>query len=395
MMPEGGGVATLPAAWHGAYAPPPCRVAPCDGKGNGLLATRAIAEGETIFTETPRVCATLSAVPHCAHCCRSMAPPLPGLPAGSLQHWPSPAAVTCPRCQQRYCSEQCRAVAAASYHAVLCGGGAGAGGCSEAAAVVSDAQARDKPVASLEPAPAAAQSKQAAASDQLRAYCGEFVGGALDRCAEYPLMALKLIAMAISELRAATSDTKQQQQLCFQQALVGAAELGEWGLYAVGASEQLPTTMSAAVIWPLMVDAIGMSSEEQAWLGGVAAVELVLDVLCSNGIRITPRSPFDIYMGRLRREGNEERRAAVLVAVQKLVEGALEDQALAGAGSGDGTELSCAAGEMDELLRDMCGVSVGGLYAVHSKINHSCDFNSEVEGYHFDNTLIQVRHRTA
>ena len=129
----------LPAAWHGAYQAPPCGVAECGVKGNGLLATRGIAEGEVVFTERPRVCATLSAVPHCAHCCRSTAPPLPGLPADSLQHWPSPATATCPECDECYCSEQC-AAAAVRYHRVLCGGAKSL----QAAVVAVPARAKDE-----------------------------------------------------------------------------------------------------------------------------------------------------------------------------------------------------------------------------------------------------------
>lgn len=41
-------------------------------------------------------------------------------------------------------------------------------------------------------------------------------------------------------------------------------------------------------------------------------------------------------------------------------------------------------------MREMCGVTVGGLYAAQSKVNHSCDYNCQVEGFHFENSLIQV-----
>lgn len=344
--------AVLPAAWHGAYQPPPCVVRECGAKGNGLEATRAIAEGEVIFTECPRACATLSAVPHCAHCCCSMAPPLPGLPADSLQHWPSAATVKCPGCDESYCSEQC-AAAAAWYHRVLCDGG----------------------VENL------VQSKKAKAFAKLRAYCQEFVDGALGRCAEYPLIALKLVAMAVSGLR--TARCNKTELPSFEDALVGATEL-QWGNYATAPGDGAPKAMDRAIIWSLLVEATGMSTDEQAWAGGAASVEYILGVLCANCIRITPRSPFDIFMARLRQEGNEQRRAAVLVAVQKLVQDTHEARRDVEQGEG------CAAGEMDELIRGICGVSVGALYAVHSKINHSCDFNCEVEGYHFDNSLIQV-----
>lgn len=373
----------LPAAWHGAYQPPPCGVAECGVKGNGLLATRGIAEGEVVFTERPRVCATLSAVPHCAHCCRSTAPPLPGLPADSLQHWPSPATATCPECDECYCSEQC-AAAAVRYHRVLCGGAKSL----QAAVVAVPARAKDELMEYFEEeeeeaeAEPLAQSPKAQAAARLRAYCGEFAGGALERCAEYPLMALKLIAMALSELRDA--DTTPS----FEDALVGAGELA-WGAYATAAGDEGPkVAMDSAVIWPLVVEATGMSTAEQAWAGGESAVQLVLGVLCANGIRITPRSPFDIFMARVRQEGNDQRRAAVRLAVGKLVKSAHEAQGDGGQGV---AARPCAAGEMDELIRGLCAVSVGAVYAAHSKINHSCDFNCEVEGYHFDSCLIQVR----
>eukprot|EP01043_Picozoa_sp_COSAG02_P048958 COSAG02_NODE_4868_length_4881_cov_7.175659_4_plen_417_part_00 len=371
--------AVLPAAWHGAYQPPPCVVRECGVKGNGLEATRAIAEGEVVFTECPRVCVTLSAVPHCAHCCRSTAPPLPGLPPDSLQHWPSPATIKCPDCAESYCSEQC-ATAAASYHRVLCDGGAES--LRTAAAAVPVAAAKDELMEYFEEETEAALvlPKKAQAFARLRAYCEEFTDGALDRCAEYPLMVLKLIAMAVSELRAG-NNTELRVMLSFEDALVGATQL-QWGNYATAPRDGAPKAMDRALIWSLVVEAIGMSTDEQVWAGGIGAVEFVLSVLFANCIRITPRSPFDIFMSRLRQEGDEQRRAAVRIAVQKLVKDAHEAQS-------DGGE-TCAPGEMDELIRGICGVSVGAMYAVHSKINHSCDFNIEVEGYHFDNSLIQV-----
>ena len=376
----------LPAAWHGAYQPPPCVVSECGVKGNGLLATRGIAEGEVVFTECPRVCVTLSAVPHCAHCCRSTAPPLPGLPADSLQHWPSPATVTCPECDEHYCSEQC-AAAAVRYHRVLCGGARSL----QAAVAAVPATAKDELMEYFEEEAEAeaeaqplAQLAKAHAAARLRAYCGEFACGALERCAEYPLMALKLIAMALSELRSGLRNTATTPS--FEDALVGAGEL-PWGTYATATGRQGPKAMDSAIIWPLIVEATSMSTAEQAWAGGEPAVELILGVLCANGIRITPRSPFDIFMARIRQEGNDHRRAAVRLAVENLVKSAHE--AKGDGGQGDAAR-PCAAGEMDDLIRGMCAVSVGALYAAHSKINHSCDFNCEVQGYHFDNCLIQV-----
>ena len=399
--------APLPAAWHGAYQPPPCRVEPFGpGKGNGLVAARAIAEGEIIFTETPRVCASLSELPHCSHCARSLAPPLPGLPEESLQHWPAPPAITCPCCAAKYCSEQCCATAAGSYHAVLCQLPL------EAVAAAPEVVRQDLlayyadddgggdgtdalPMPRL-PLAVPASGPALVATAKLQAYCEGFLGGALDKCAVFPLMALKLVAMAVHRRR---TDAEPLQS--FEAALVG-PQLDPWGLYAQ-AMEVLPVAMDTHTIWELIVSAVGMSDEEQDWAGGKEAIQLVLAVLFSNGIKITPQSPFDVYMGRVRREGNEERRASVLTAVQQLVKDHCHQRqeqhgkAADAAADGDGCDatldhpvVEVARGDMDDLLRSMCGVSVGALYATHSKINHSCDFNAQVEGYHHQNSLIQV-----
>jgi hypothetical protein len=116
-----------------------------------------------------------------------------------------------------------------------------------------------------------------------------------------------------------------------------------------------------------------MTLSERQWCG-VSAVELLFQILFANAIRVSPQTPYDIYMGQLRHANSDVRRDAHTRA-HTLVNDIAGD---------------VAPSEMDRVLREQCGFSVAAIYCLHSKINHACDFNCQVEPYHFDNCLIQV-----
>eukprot|EP01052_Picozoa_sp_SAG31_P042917 SAG31_NODE_6976_length_1829_cov_1.130058_1_plen_195_part_00 len=46
--------------------------------------------------------------------------------------------------------------------------------------------------------------------------------------------------------------------------------------------------------------------------------------------------------------------------------------------------------QLDDVARARCGFTVAAIYALHSKMNHSCNFNAQAEMFPFDNCLVQV-----
>ena len=92
--------------------------------GNGLFASRPINKGEVIFTELPICCATLTGLPHCAHCGRSLAPRSSvGLGHEDADLWPDLPQIPCASgCGEIYCSIHCRESASSMYHCIICPG---------------------------------------------------------------------------------------------------------------------------------------------------------------------------------------------------------------------------------------------------------------------------------
>jgi hypothetical protein len=381
--------AAAPSAWHGAFDRPPVKLTMTPHWGNGLLATRDIAPGEVVFTETPLSCVTLSNVPHCDLCSRSMAPPsLAGLEAGDreLELWPAVAAVACERgCTAVYCSTHCRDTALSTYHSVVCPG--------LPAAVVSALEQEAVPLPATaaeellqffegdseeeaaeadEPrAAAATHARQAEAALELRTYCQEVLGeGPLEHCCEFPLMVLRLVAMALALARRPGGDTLLRQPFCNAPATAEAGPesslFGGRAAFARGSIEALPALIDYSRVHGLVAGATHMSAAELAWVDH-EALKRCFSLCFSNTIRIFPRTPFDCYLGRLRRAPSLQRRAGmekVWVAVDAVVAGEAEQEAAEeeeeqAGGGGSGSRMGGShsqirrplPGELDAVMR--------------------------------------------
>ena len=112
----------------------PCRIA-FSKYGRSIVATKAVAAGETVFRDLPLVSAqTLESLdaPACAHCAKSLLEAAEYFGSDFLkmsegerklvkQHWPEITKIDCPHCmRERYCSEKCQDMAWYEYHEVLC-----------------------------------------------------------------------------------------------------------------------------------------------------------------------------------------------------------------------------------------------------------------------------------
>ena len=430
-----------PTAWHGAYEKPPVVLQPT-AWGNGLFAGRAIAAGEVVFTETPLCCAAIDTVPHCAQCARSMASgALVGLADEDAALWPEIAPLPCEQgCEATYCSTQCRSAAFRDYHCALCTGEpipprqkAGAAPPSDATQELieyfeeSDEEEPDGSPAKQRNAAAAALLRwgaeddfsavtpQTAAKAELYAYCSDVLAeGPLEHCAEFPLLALRLVATGLALVRSSSGEAWLRQP--FGGAV--APLFGGLAPFARMAEQKLPPLLDYERVWTLIATLTGMSTAEREW-ADLASLKMLFGVLFGNAIRIFPRAPFDAYMGRIRRLGSKSKAKAlervwraVGAAVAAEAVGVRETVSETAAGSAergaDQTPVAAAvavvakaaappppAGELDALMRKHCAVGAGAVFRLHSKINHACDANTQAEAYPFDNGMIQIVARRA
>jgi hypothetical protein len=227
-------------------------------------------------------------------------------------------------------------------------------------------------------------SRQRAAVNELRAYSLDvFLVGPLENCAEFPLMALRLVASNIVLVRAAGGETLLGRPFSSAMCVL----FGGLAPFARMEKLPVPALLDCERIQQLIAVAVGMDDAERAWVG-LDAIAMLMGVLFSNAIRVFPRTPFDSYMGKLRRVDDAHARAAAMERVWAAVACATVTE------RGEGAARPSAS-ELDALMRRQCAFGVGALFRLHPKINHCCDANTQAESYQFENAMIQIPARRA
>jgi hypothetical protein len=324
-------------------------------RGNGLIATRAIPRGETIYTERAAIASQIPekdeegnvnfAVRACQHCFRSLAPvascqtltdsaplPLPDL-------WPVPAfgfedevlelpirrdrhgRVVCKTCQACFCSEHCR---------------------SEQINVFGSCCTRTRALTAL---PTTQDSDAHVQSAVALAVC--IFGTSLHHYR-----------------RTGSRDGTVLDGLCGDAKDIVGLELGMLEQGSEGRE-----TRSLKAVFTRLVELFDMTDKEQSVLNLQNLHEIAAKV-ARNGVGIRTQSPFKTYYASLLRQGGgrgSSKHEQLMVDVAKAL------------GSDDGN----LERGMDRVVEERVAPEVVALFPLTAMMNHSCAPNAEVRSQEF------------
>eukprot|EP00966_Prymnesium_polylepis_P329757 7385434-Prymnesium_polylepis.2 len=299
----------------------------------GLFAKRDISVGEVIFTERPQLTVAINAAqrPHCGWCLRSLHECPPGLPHASF--WPaSPRRSSCDGCGTLFCCDSCRKGAAACGHHRLCG---------------------------------------AIASGELDAYEVHCRSMSRDELfAGVAVIVLKMLAHLLAAAERGGEEALLEAKPRYAHFTRGSWDDGEGGGQRADGSSSATRALFSRTVATLQV-----TLGERKWFDEALMRDL-FRAAAVNAALLQPLSPFGDYVTASRSvrriDGGEMLRALELHGQELRAQHAarLDD-----------------AQTIDEVYAEMYGVRGGGLFKLHSKINHSCTPSTSLVCSFTDSTI--------
>jgi len=342
-----GGILSMPEKLvHARFASAgrsPVEIRQTADSGKGLFATRRIASGEVIFTESSSYCIQMlktpeySTVAACDTCLRSLATPedvcSDGLPSPEV--WPQFDRTHCSQCDGAvvYCCKWCKDKGFETHHRLLCH------------------VPGSLPLSLFE--------------QWVNDHAASFSSSAMSAVR----LALKMAAQILQEIETHT-DAKEQALLTqtLLDMLVGDSS-DATRRFCV--SEDDIVSLLSAIRCVLNLTSL----DDAVWLN-VEWLKHTIMCVSQNAVHMKPAAPFATWYSSAKRRGEFGGGADV---VRKAVEGLIAQHGLAG-----------KMHEADEMFRQLCGIEAIGLFALHTCINHSCDSNCEAQTYCYSTAALDV-----
>eukprot|EP00173_Palmaria_palmata_P000969 Plantae.Rhodophyta-Palmaria_palmata.ctg1500.p1 GENE.Plantae.Rhodophyta-Palmaria_palmata.ctg1500~~Plantae.Rhodophyta-Palmaria_palmata.ctg1500.p1 ORF type:complete len:200 (-),score=26.46 Plantae.Rhodophyta-Palmaria_palmata.ctg1500:362-961(-) len=157
-----------------------------------------------------------------------------------------------------------------------------------------------------------------------------------------------------------------------------------------GAEGPLWSLLDIVAMYTLLCDELSLTEEEKVYFGP-SSLAVMLAKLCRNCTHIRPMSCFHHYMSATRGDRALEADHESLAVLQELAAEIVDAEKSKETASG----ATLRTRNLDSFFAVRTGANGGAFYALHSKLNHSCDSNaSAVSGAFYDSTLDVLATRT-